>query len=154
MLAVSEVGAGAVICIADEDSISDYAISYADNLRLAKNMIDWLANRPPKVFVVYSPLDPYVGETIIFNASASYDPDGTIVDYVWDFGDGTIQHAGAVISHIYAKGGTYTVSCTAIDNEGLNSTLKLEITVQRTTLNVQVKVGRYTLLAKWLNFTF
>jgi thermitase len=141
MLAVSEIGKGAVICIADEDSISNYVISYADNLRLAKNMIDWLANRPPKVFVVYSPLDPYVGETIIFNASASYDPDGTIVDYVWDFGDGTIQHAGAVISHIYAKGGTYTVSCTAIDNEGLNSTLKLDITVQRTTLNVQVKVG-------------
>ena len=141
MLAVSEVGKGAVICIADEDSISNYAISYADNLRLAKNMIDWLAGRPPKVFVVYSPLDPYVGETIIFNASASYDPDGTIVDYVWDFGDGTIQHAGAVVSHVYTKGGTYTVSCTAIDNEGLNSALKIEITVQRTTLNVQVKVG-------------
>lgn len=42
MLAVSEVGAGRVIGIADEDTITDYAVSYANNLRLANNMIDWL----------------------------------------------------------------------------------------------------------------
>jgi subtilisin family serine protease/PKD repeat protein len=141
MLAVAEVGLGAVVCIADEQSINDYYISYVDNLRLAINIVNWLENRPPHVSVEYSPLDPYVGEAVTFNASASYDPDGAIVGYVWDFGDGTMQHGDAVVSHVYAKGGTYTVSCTAIDNDGLNKTLKIEITVQRTTLNVQVKVG-------------
>ncbi|MEM3578993.1 MAG: PKD domain-containing protein, partial [Candidatus Bathyarchaeia archaeon] len=141
MLAVAEVGIGAVVCIADENSIDDYSISYADNLRLAINVIVWLANRPPHVYVEYSPLDPYVGEVVTFNASASYDPDGSIVGYVWDFGDGTVEHGDAVMAHIYAKGGAYTVSCTAIDNEGLSKTLKTEIKVQRTTLNVQVKVG-------------
>lgn len=140
MLAVAEVGLGAVACIADEQSINIYYISYADNLRLAINMISWLTNRPPHVFVEYSPLDPYVGEAVTFNASASYDPDGTIVDYVWDFGDGTVEH-GALITHVYEKGGTYTVSCTATDNDGLNTTLEMEITVQRTTLNLQVKAG-------------
>jgi subtilisin family serine protease/PKD repeat protein len=140
MLAVAEVGLGAVVCIADEDSINNYYISYVDNLRLAVNMIGWLANRPPHVSVEYSPLDPYVGEAVTFNASTSYDPDGTIVDYVWDFGDGTVEH-GVVITHVYEKGGTYTMSCTATDNDGLNTTLKMEITVQRTTLNLQVKAG-------------
>lgn len=140
MLAVAEVGLGAVACIADEQSINDYYISYADNLRLAVNLVSWLTNRPPHVSVEYSPLDPYVGEAVTFNASTSYDPDGTIVDYVWDFGDGTVEH-GVVKPHVYEKGGTYTVSCTAIDNDGLNTTLKIEITVQRTTLNLQVKTG-------------
>ena len=141
MLAVAEVGLGAVVCIADEESINDYCISYVNNLRLALNIVSWLENRPPFVHVEYSPLDPYVGEVVIFNASASYDPDGTIVDYVWNFGDGTVKQGTAVATHMYAKGGTYMVSCTAIDNEGSSKTLKIEVRVQRTTLNVQAKVG-------------
>jgi subtilisin family serine protease/PKD repeat protein len=140
MLAVAEVDLGAVVCVADAHSINNYYISYVDNLRLAVNIVNWLAHRPPHVFVEYSPLDPYVGETVTFNASASYDPDGTIVDYAWDFGDGTVEH-GIIITHVYEKGGTYTVSCTAVDNDSLNTTLEMEITVLRTPLSLQVKAG-------------
>ena len=43
MLAASEVGAGRVIAIADEDTINNWNIGYADNLLLANNMIDWLS---------------------------------------------------------------------------------------------------------------
>jgi len=43
MLAVSEQPSGKIIGFADEDSLWNYAISQADNLRLANNMIDWLA---------------------------------------------------------------------------------------------------------------
>ena len=42
MLAVSGMGAGRVIAIADEDTVNDYGIVNADNLVLANNMIDWL----------------------------------------------------------------------------------------------------------------
>jgi hypothetical protein len=42
MLAVSEQPIGKVACFADEDSLMDYSIGQADNLRLANNMIDWL----------------------------------------------------------------------------------------------------------------
>jgi len=141
MLAVAEVGKGAVACIADEDSINNYAISYADNLHLAINMIRWLTNRPPHVSVWYSPQDPYVGEAVVFDASASYDPDGVVVGYIWDFGDGIVEEGGAVIMHLYANSGAYIVSCTAVDNEGSSATLKIEVKVQRTALNVQVKAG-------------
>lgn len=41
-LAVSEIGAGRVIALCDVNTIDDYWINYADNLRLANNMIDWL----------------------------------------------------------------------------------------------------------------
>jgi hypothetical protein len=43
MLAVSEQPGGKVLGFADEGSLWDYAIQYEDNLRLANNMIDWLA---------------------------------------------------------------------------------------------------------------
>jgi len=45
MLAVSEVGPGKVLGIADEDSINNWNIGYANNLRLANNMIDWFTTR-------------------------------------------------------------------------------------------------------------
>jgi len=140
LLAVSEIKAGAVAAIADEDSINDWSILNADNLKLANNIIDWLKTRPPIASFTYSPLDPYVGETVTFNASTSYDPDGTIVSYLWNFGDGAFS-AGVTTTHAYAAGGTYTVALTALDNEGLNSTVAKEVTVLRTTINVQVKVG-------------
>jgi thermitase len=42
MLAVSEVGAGRVISISDQQTVDDSNIGNADNLKLANNMIDWL----------------------------------------------------------------------------------------------------------------
>ena len=45
MLAVSEMGSGRVLGIADEDSIMDGSINSMDNLQLAINMVDWLAGQ-------------------------------------------------------------------------------------------------------------
>lgn len=140
LLAVSELGIGAVIGIGDEDSLYDYSIKNADNLRLANNMIDWLESRRPIPSFIYSPLDPYVGETVSFDALASYDPDGTIASYLWTFGDGGTGN-GVTTTHVYAVGGTYTTTLTAIDNEGLNATFAANVTVARTTLEIQVEVG-------------
>ena len=55
--------------------------------------------------------------TVTFNASQSYDPDGTIVSYYWDFGDGT-NASGEVVNHTYTSAGTYTVVLTVTDNDG------------------------------------
>jgi len=140
MLAVSEVGLGAAIGIADEDSIKDYSISYGDNQRLANNMIDWLKSRHPFASFTHSPLDPYIGETVTFDASDSYDPDGIIVSYIWDFGDDS-SGEGNITTHLYADGGTYTVTLSVIDNENLNSVSTTEITVSRTTLEIETEVG-------------
>jgi hypothetical protein len=43
MLAVSEIGTGKVLGIADEQSIDDSDIGYADNVWLANDMIDWMS---------------------------------------------------------------------------------------------------------------
>lgn len=57
--------------------------------------------------------------SVDFDASASYDLDGSIISYEWDFGDGKSILGSSDISHIYASPGIYTVKLTVHDNEGL-----------------------------------
>jgi len=85
---------------------------------------------PPVATFTYSPADPVVDETVTLNASTSYDPDGTIVSYAWDFGDGT-NGAGMTITHAYDASGTYTVTLTVTDDStvGLVNTTVLTVTV-------------------------
>jgi N-acetylmuramoyl-L-alanine amidase/PKD repeat protein len=67
-----------------------------------------------------SPGGPYTGTAgreITFDGSASSDSDGTIAEYIWDFGDGT-SGAGAKPVHTYSKAGTYTLTLKVKDNSG------------------------------------
>lgn len=71
--------------------------------------------RPDASFTWSNP----AGTFVEFDASASFDPDGSIVEYQWDFGDGTTTTTtDPTTSHSYADGGTYFVLLTVIDNEG------------------------------------
>jgi PKD repeat protein len=55
------------------------------------------------------------GQVFVFDGNASVDPDGKIIKYVWEFGDGTIQE-GAKVSHSYLNPGKYNVLLTVYDN--------------------------------------
>ena len=89
-------------------------------------------NVMPVADFTYSPLNPISDETVYFNASASYDTDGTIVRYTWDFGDGT-SAGGKKPTHKFDVGEftskTYTVSLTVEDDQGAHSTTSQQITV-------------------------
>ncbi len=63
----------------------------------------------------------HVDESIHFNGSKSNDPDGTITKYTWDFGDET-EGFGVSPTHIYTTNGTFYVTLTVIDNDGLIDT--------------------------------
>ena len=56
-------------------------------------------------------------EMIHFDASESYDSDGTIVSYLWEFGDGNTA-TGVTTDHAYNEEGEYTVILTVKDNDG------------------------------------
>jgi len=52
-----------------------------------------------------------------FDASSSYDPDGTIKSYHWSFGDESIDF-GEVVEHQYQAAGTYKVRLVVVDDYG------------------------------------
>jgi cellulose 1,4-beta-cellobiosidase len=52
-----------------------------------------------------------------FDGRSSYDPDGAIVEWLWDFGDGT-SNFGPYVEHRYDHIGTYTVLLRVIDDTG------------------------------------
>jgi predicted CXXCH cytochrome family protein len=54
---------------------------------------------------------------VIFNASGSWDSDGTIVNYTWDLGDGTVDY-GPEVTHTYTKAKAYALILTATDDDG------------------------------------
>ncbi len=81
-------------------------------------------NAPPVAW--YTPA--CVGLSCSFNASGSWDPDGTIASYAWNFGDGTTG-SGATASRTYVAGGTYTVQLTVTDNDGATTTWTQSVTV-------------------------
>ncbi|ACV25062.1 PKD domain-containing protein [Methanocaldococcus fervens] len=59
---------------------------------------------------------------VTFDASASYDPDGYIIKYIWDFGDGSgIETTNPIINHTYTDCKTYLVKLTVVDNKGLKT---------------------------------
>ena len=58
-----------------------------------------------------------------FNASCSEDPDGVIVSYNWDFGDGNYTNLTTpYATHVYSAPKTYTVKLTVMDNNGSSAT--------------------------------
>lgn len=99
-------------------------------------------NVPPVAAFTHSPKDPKDGQTVWFNASTSTDEDGSIVQYQWDFGDGT-TFTGTTItaSHTYhvTKETTFTVSLTVVDDDGATGTVSQEITVTGPTARTRAK---------------
>jgi chitodextrinase len=64
-----------------------------------------------------------------FDATGSTDPDGAIVAYAWDFGDGTLAD-GPLVEHIFAQPGTYTVELVVTDDDDLVAETSAQISAQ------------------------
>lgn len=81
----------------------------------------------PSSTISVSRSEAVIGQLIQFDGSGSSD-DGTIVDYTWDFGDGSGAN-GINVSKSYASEGNYTVRLTVLDNDNLSSTSSTVIQV-------------------------
>jgi PKD repeat protein len=87
----------------------------------------------PRASFTYSPLKANIDQPITFDATDSNDtnPDGYIVSYFWDFGDGTTTHETLpTVDHAYSEGGIKRVTLTVTDNDGWNNSLTKEVKVR------------------------
>jgi len=72
------------------------------------------------------PYSGSAGEPVQFDGSGSFDTDGEIVSWTWDFGDGTTG-SGMTVMHTFAEDGTYEVVLCVTDDDGLTSCCSPEI---------------------------
>ena len=88
-------------------------------------------NQPPSADAG-GPYSGVEGSAILFDGSASFDPDGDALTYSWDFGDGNLG-SGMSPSHSYAVAGDYTV--TLIVNDGMLGSLPANARVTVSAIN-------------------
>ena len=84
--------------------------------------------QPPVADFTVNPLRVNPGVPVTFDASTSFDPDGMIVSYTWEFGDST-GGTGVVATHAYANPGVFSVNLSVIDNQALSSSATHQVTV-------------------------
>lgn len=87
-----------------------------------------VVNDQPTASFTLSPNPATAGTAVSFNGSASADPDGAIVTYGWQFGDGA-SGAGVGPSHAYAGAGTYLVTLTVTDSAGASASATHAVSV-------------------------
>ena len=97
---------------------------------VAQQIIVGSVNQPPTATFGYTLA--INDDTPLFDASGSSDPDGTIVDYLWNFGDSpaTQNTANDTITHTYTENGTYQVTLTVTDDGGATDEYINSVTVQ------------------------
>lgn len=105
----------------------DNSLTRSASIRLARPAVTYVPGAPFAEFT-YSPATPRAGSQVHFDGRLSYDPDGSIVLYQWDYGDGD-REQGETQQHDFVNAGTYHVTLTVTDNSGLSSSRTRIITV-------------------------
>jgi PKD repeat protein len=101
--------------------IYDVVLTVTDNLKATDSdnctveVTGTSGNQPPIADANPDSQTVYVGEDAFFSGNMSYDPDGNITAYLWNFGDGN-SASGMDASHKYTAPGNYTVTLIVTDN--------------------------------------
>ncbi|UCF12944.1 MAG: PKD domain-containing protein [Thermoplasmatales archaeon] len=109
-----------IMVIAQDENGSNS--SWSPSLNVTVSAID-LGGEPPVVDIAM-PGNLLANQTIVFDASGSFDEDSVIVSYYWDFGDGENGN-GITTSHIYENPGEYTVTLVVTDNSDIKHSKSL-----------------------------
>lgn len=88
-----------------------------------------VTNIPPVASTAGStPLTGVAPLSVRLVGSASTDPDGSIVAYRWEFGDGSAAATTAIATHAYAAG-TYVARLSVTDNSGATTSATVQVVV-------------------------
>ncbi len=87
--------------------------------------------QPPTADFHFTPEHPKVGETVTFDGSDSFDFDGQVVAYAWDFNnDGKTDATGVTAKTRFPAAGSYDVTLTITDNDGNTDSITYTVDVK------------------------
>jgi subtilisin family serine protease len=98
----------------------------------AQKALEALVASQPTAEFTWTPQNPDLNQTVTFDASASYDPDGTIILYEWDWDhDGVYDesHPSSTATHTWTQEGDYPVTLKVTDVDGIPNTITKTVTV-------------------------
>lgn len=122
-------GSGTLICSGRSQSLPYTFDGVTDDCEGESSGDPPPSNSPPSASFSAVP-DPTGGSLAVdFDASASSDSDGSIVQYSWDFGDGSTSNGGVSTTHTYGSPGVYTVVLAVTDDGGLTDVDSKEVQV-------------------------
>lgn len=117
--------------------ISSLNVSYANgtqiHIRDRDRICNMTENRKPVIDIVVNGsrgnhLSVWMNQTVVFNASGTFDIENDTLTYYWDFDEGTIADI-PVVEQTFTEKGTYQVTLTVSDGE-LEDTDRLTVTVE------------------------
>jgi len=113
----------------NETVIKERIYDYHDDYNLGRVLYKPFL-MPPVANFTFSPNTPYTYGTVAFDASASFSPYGSIINFTWNFDDGNVATTTSpVITHIYTTPGNYNVMLTITDEFGLTNSTSTTVTV-------------------------
>lgn len=95
-----------------------------------EEVVTTVQNQSPRAVFSADPTHGIAPVIVTVNASGSSDPDGSIVSYNWDFGDGS-KGTGVTATHNYSNEGDYSLKLTVEDNVGSSASATTKISVQK-----------------------
>jgi|GEM_PF-997549 len=113
-------------------------------------------NQPPVAIAAGAPLNGNGPLNVTFNSTSSYDPDGTLAAYLWEFGDGSTSTLPNP-THTYTSQGSYQAELTVTDNLGLAQSDSLPIIVygvslppDQSAVSIPGEAMTYTLIVNYI----
>jgi len=166
--------ASIAVLLGNGDGSFEHTATYLGGSGEERNAVSahpWEPEKNVEPVAVIEPayLEVTVGEEIVFDGSNSFDEDGQIVSYEWDFGDANpsadlgvlslVSEAaagpkatGANPSYTYQESGTYIVTLWVTDDKGSKSSVQAEVHAEQPQIivnaNVRLSPRRHYLLAK------
>ncbi len=93
---------------------------------LAVSCAEAQSNTPPRADFRFTPPNPDTNTLVLFDASSSKDPDGSIVKYEWDFnGDGKFDEVktAPTTSRFFDRAGEWRINLRVTDNRGATGSI-------------------------------
>jgi len=106
----------------------DQYVGDAPDMGALESIFTQPANQPPVAVATAEPATGAAPLSVFFDSTGSYDPDGAIAGYAWDFDDGS-SSTEANPTHTYTDPGTYYATLTVTDNKGATDSEAVEVIV-------------------------